>query len=85
MNANYTTFSDMKDYKAIPPEKFLNVIEQIKYNFSYSVSSSHSDVYGITDLVQSLTEVGYCYSYNSQIAIYNKPKYVFYSIVLFYN
>ncbi|XP_075229688.1 pickpocket protein 11-like [Lycorma delicatula] len=49
--------------------------DQLQAFIDDNVSSSHSDVYGTNDLILSMTEVGFCYSYNSQVAIYNQPEY----------
>ncbi|XP_022190500.2 LOW QUALITY PROTEIN: sodium channel protein Nach-like [Nilaparvata lugens] len=75
MNADYSTFSNIREYTGIRPDKFLSIIDETHENFSYSLSSSHSDVYGILDMVKSMTELGECYSFNSMVAVYSQISY----------
>ncbi|XP_014245168.1 sodium channel protein Nach-like [Cimex lectularius] len=72
-NATYTNFAKMENYSpAIRPENYLDAVLDAKLQFRYVLSNSNSDA---ADLVPTFTELGLCYSYNSQVAIYNNPEY----------
>lgn len=58
----------------IEPSTYWKVIWEIGFPFTYNVSNSNTDAYIQPEMNQVVTEVGFCYSYNSFATIYNDPK-----------
>ncbi|CAH0555455.1 unnamed protein product [Brassicogethes aeneus] len=70
--ATYTNFENVLPYYDIPASEFLNILMEIQFTFKPYVTNS-----GLTgsqyNLTQIMSEMGICYSYNSELAIYNSP------------
>ncbi|KAF2894805.1 hypothetical protein ILUMI_11368 [Ignelater luminosus] len=72
--AGYKTFDKVLPYFEIPSEKFMDILLDIQFDFSLSVSNS--GVRGYKHLLEkTITEMGICYTYNSNLAVYNSPDY----------
>ncbi|XP_031349918.1 pickpocket protein 11-like isoform X2 [Photinus pyralis] len=72
--ANYKNFDKVLPYYELPSEQFMKILLQLQYEFKPLVSNSglQSNKYY---LEKTITEMGICYSYNSNLAIYNSPSY----------
>lgn len=67
------TDAELDDNPAVPPEKYLEIMNRIQINFVPQILTSLS----IPIRVQkTIVEMGICYSINSKIAMYNSPEYV---------
>lgn len=73
LEASYENFQNIPVYEEIASEYYLDLVLKLAFEFTPSVSNS-----GINgnrySLVKIITEMGICYSYNSQLAVYNTPK-----------
>lgn len=71
--ATYETFHLVPSYEGIRPDDYLNLILNLSFTFKPSVSNSgiNSNQYSLQKI---LTEMGICYSFNSQLAVYNSPE-----------
>lgn len=71
-NATYGTFKDVPAVQdGIPPDDYLKYVMSLRGEVTYSVVSNSEEIVYSTDLV---TELGSCFSYNSEIAPYSKYK-----------
>ncbi|KAF5278353.1 hypothetical protein FQA39_LY05842 [Lamprigera yunnana] len=72
--ANYNTFDKVLPYYDLPSEQFMDIILKVQYNIKPLVSNS-----GLQSnkffLEKTITEMGICYSFNSNLALYNSPEY----------
>lgn len=69
LNATYENFDEILDYGNYTGDELLNIIKKFRYRFTLTVSSTiFTEKY---PLQMSLSELGVCYSFNSQMAIYN--------------
>lgn len=61
------------EYPDIDPKDYMDLLLSLRFNFKPQLSNS-----GVTGrqyaLEMTITEFGICYSFNSQLAIYNSPK-----------
>ncbi|CAH1392429.1 unnamed protein product [Nezara viridula] len=74
-NASFGTFSEVRtSTDEIEPSTYWKVVWKIAFPFTYNVSNSNTEAYNQTEMNQVVTEVGFCYSYNSLATIYNDPK-----------
>lgn len=70
-NATYENFNDIPDYKGIAPEDYMELILNLSAVFKPSLTIGVSGI--ILNIVPTITEMGLCYSVNSEVAIYNSP------------
>ncbi|KAG8323118.1 hypothetical protein J6590_009763 [Homalodisca vitripennis] len=72
---NYSTFNLLPNFPAILPTQYLEAVVNMRYNFEYTVSNSNIENEDLEEqeLVLNVNEMGLCYSYNSQVAIYMNP------------
>lgn len=68
LNATYENLDQIVEYENVTGEEFVGIIEKFKYRFISSFPKSN------VNLQISLSELGVCYSYNSQVAIYSSFK-----------
>lgn len=83
--ATYETFDKVTDYDDIPGESYMSLLLDLQFDFRPTVSNSGNNkhAYGIT---RTITEIGICYSFNSQLAVYNSPEYeLSYFIIYLFN
>lgn len=71
--ANYKTFHKVLPYKNISSDDFMQLVLKLEYNFAPAVSNSGTHGYMYT-LVKVVTEMGICYTFNSNLAVYNSPR-----------
>ncbi|GJQ80381.1 hypothetical protein Trydic_g12243 [Trypoxylus dichotomus] len=72
--ATYSTFDKVTPYDDISSDDYLNILLQLKFEFNPTVTNSAVNGRQYY-LQQAITEVGICYSFNSQLAVYNSPDY----------
>lgn len=72
--ATYETFDKVKDYNGIKSDDYLKIMLELAFEFKPSVSNSgiNGHQYFLEKIV---SEMGICYSFNSQLAVYNSPRY----------
>lgn len=72
-NATYENFDKVVKYDQIKSEDYFNLLLQLQFEFKPSVSNS--GINGQQYMLQKvISEKGICYSFNSQLAIYNSPE-----------
>lgn len=62
------------DYDGIPAEEFMPLLLKLQFEFVPSVSNSGVRGSNYT-LGKTISEMGICYTFNSNLAIYNSPRY----------
>ncbi|KAL3268373.1 hypothetical protein HHI36_007489 [Cryptolaemus montrouzieri] len=76
MEANYQNLENVVDYSnGIPSEKYLDLILQLKMKFHPSEISNSAGNLRVNYLTEIISEMGICYSYNSQLAVYSSHEY----------
>lgn len=72
-NATYFTFQYVPEMSTeiVPPSRYMELIFKIRYNLKYVLSNSNMEMFNVTTLDMTITELGICYSYNSHVAAYN--------------
>lgn len=78
-NASYETFKDVPEDNRIQPTEYLKYVKLLQTNISYIISNSHVNIFPSFNLLQTITELGVCYSYNGEITPYND-----YELVILY-
>lgn len=70
----YENFHLVPEYDKIPSEDYMDLILNLSFVFKPSVSNSgiNSNQYSLEKII---SEMGICYSFNSQLAVYNSPGY----------
>ncbi|RZC34463.1 pickpocket protein 11-like [Asbolus verrucosus] len=73
-SATYTNFETVVPYDGITEEQYLDILMDLQFVFKPTVSNSgnNNKNYSLQSIV---SEMGLCYSFNSQLAIYNSPDY----------
>lgn len=70
--ANYDTFDKVIDYGGFKPDDYMKVLLGLQIDFKPMITCPE----GVRcELERSITEMGICYSFNSQLAVYNSPEY----------
>lgn len=71
--AGYENFDKVIEYDGILEEHYMDILLDLKFKFKPSVTNSgaNSKLYEFQEVV---TEMGICYSFNSQLAVYNSPE-----------
>ncbi|XP_066905387.1 uncharacterized protein, partial [Halyomorpha halys] len=73
-NVTFGHFDELTfDFKELHPRHYLKAIVLSKYPFTYRVSNSNPEHYNVMDLNSFISELGICYSYNSDSTYYNNP------------
>lgn len=75
-NATYGTFKDVPMDSHILPKDYLKYIMSLHGNISYAISASYDESSGFLEFVPTITELGFCYTCNGEIAPYNNYKLV---------
>ncbi|XP_045475018.1 sodium channel protein Nach-like [Harmonia axyridis] len=76
LEANYQNLEDVVDYtNGVPPEEFLDLILKLKMKFSPSEISNSAGFSKVNYLTEIVSEIGICYCFNSQLAVYNSARY----------
>lgn len=77
-NATYGTFTNLPAMNdgIIPSKKYLEYIMLLNKKVTYTISNTNADKFFTFDLTPTITELGLCYSYNSEISPYNEYKLV---------
>lgn len=75
-NATYGTFKDVPLDNRIPPQDYLKYVNLLRGNTTYIISNSHVEIFSSFDLLPTITELGFCLSYNGEIGRYNDYKLV---------
>lgn len=65
---------EVVDYDGIPAEEFMPLLLKLQFVFVPSVSNSGVRGSNYT-LEKTISEMGICYTFNSNLAIYNSPRY----------
>lgn len=73
VNARYDNLDKIPYYDAIASDEYLPLILDLQHNFKAALVSSDFEVEHYK-LTTSVTEMGICYSFNSQVAVYNSPE-----------
>lgn len=69
LNSTYENLDQLVDYENMTGEHFVDIIKNFSFIFLPALSSTlFSDIYKPE---MSISELGVCYSYNSQLAVYN--------------
>ncbi|KAG5898771.1 hypothetical protein JTB14_010981 [Gonioctena quinquepunctata] len=68
--ATYYNLESVIEYEDVHPEDYLKLIRKFQFKFKPTVSNSALNEKQF-DLQQSYTEMGFCYSFNSHLAVYN--------------
>lgn len=71
--ATYSTFDKVVPYDDISSDDYLSILLQLQFEFSPTVSNSAVNARQYF-LQKAITENGICYSFNSQLAVYNSPE-----------
>lgn len=72
LNATYDNLDQIVEYEGVAEKDFVDIIEKFRFKFNPLISSTiFSHDYGFQ---LSLSDLGVCYSFNSQLAIYNSPE-----------
>lgn len=67
--ATYGTFDKVPLYDEMPPENYIEVLSELQL---FSSNITCPDTRNVKcELQRSVTEMGICYSFNSQLAVYN--------------
>lgn len=77
-NASFQSFDSLPRYRAVPADHYMRLILDIAPDFKPDINIGAAGV--SLGLEPTITEMGLCYSFNSKVAIYNSPKYVFNSL-----
>lgn len=71
-DAGYDSFGNVVDYAGVKPEDYMKLLLDLQIDFEPMVTCPE----GVRcELEKSVTEMGVCYSFNSQLAVYNSPEY----------
>ncbi|XP_060528333.1 sodium channel protein Nach-like [Cylas formicarius] len=73
--ANYSSFNAVPSHDFITPDEFMSVLDRLKFNFKPVVTNSGLTVTKELLLNETITEMGICYSFNSQFASYQSIGY----------
>lgn len=73
--ASYDTFSGLPIYEKLAAEEYMQVLLKLAFDFNPSVTNSGMNNLKM-ELEKSVTEMGICYSFNSQLAVYSSPEYI---------
>lgn len=68
--ATYRTFDQIPEFHEIKKEEYMSVVLKYAFKFEPSVSNSGASGTGYR-LERTITEMGVCYSFNSQLAVYS--------------
>lgn len=72
--ASYDNFEELPFYEDINPGDYMDILLDLAVNFKPTITNSGTgNVKG--NLQKTITEMGICYSFNSQLAVYNSPEY----------
>lgn len=72
--AGYDSFDSVMLYDGIAPEEYMEVLLKLQEVFRPPMSCP--DIKNVNCVLQkTVTEMGICYSFNSQLAVYNSPEY----------
>lgn len=75
VHATYGTFKDIPAVQHdIPPEDYLEYAMSLRGEVTYAVASNSEEIVYSSELVSTVTELGSCFSYNSEIAPYSNHK-----------
>ncbi|GLH02062.1 Pickpocket protein 11 [Gryllus bimaculatus] len=81
-NSSYENFVDFRNYskssmefflRTFPPKNYLDLIFDNRFNFSYAAVNSAEG--SLPEVWIHMSEMGICYTYNSEVAMYNDPDY----------
>lgn len=80
-HAKYDNLNKIPHYDAIASDEYLPLLLDLQKEFKYAILSSDFDLdrYKLTKVI---TEMGVCYTFNSQLAVYKTPEYVFFSFLI---
>ncbi|XP_050540284.1 pickpocket protein 11-like [Daktulosphaira vitifoliae] len=70
-NATYGTFKKLPFYDKIKPYKYLSLVENLQIHIMYTITNSNMEGYALFNLVSTISELGFCHTYNGEIAPYN--------------
>lgn len=82
--ADYTNFELIPFYDLIVPDTYMELLLEFQYNFegvitTSTVMSSASEN-RVLHLTKIISEMGICYSFNTELALYNSPEYFYFYI-----
>lgn len=72
LNATYENLDQLVDYENVTGKDFVDIIKKFRFIFRPALSSTlFPDIYKAG---MYFSELGVCYSFNSQLAVYNSPE-----------
>ncbi|XP_044755167.1 pickpocket protein 11-like [Coccinella septempunctata] len=76
MEATYQNFEEVVDYTDdVQPEDYLDLMMRLKMKFAPSEVSNSAGNTRVNHLAGIVTEMGLCYCFNSQLAVYSSERY----------
>ncbi|XP_037902541.1 sodium channel protein Nach-like [Hermetia illucens] len=72
VNLTYDTIDDIVEYRDLPGEEFLYLLEMVTYNMQAEMVTTANDTFPIERVI---TEMGICYAFNWDISRYFSPRY----------
>lgn len=73
VNYNYNNLGSLHEYDNITTDEYPQIIQMITNKLPELITTQFGDKYKIQD---TLTEAGFCYSFNSKIAIFSSTEYL---------
>lgn len=61
-------------FTEIHPDEFWKIAFDIRWKFTYNVSNSNQENYGVVNMRSFMTDIGICYSYNSLASPYSEKE-----------
>ncbi|XP_050438903.1 pickpocket protein 11-like [Adelges cooleyi] len=74
-NATYGTFDNVPFYTKITPDHYLTIVEKLQIHVLYTITNSNMEGYALFNLVPTISELGFCHTYNGEISQYNDFNY----------
>lgn len=71
--AGYENFDKVVEYDGITEEQYMDILLDLKFEFKPYVTNSGTNS-RLYEFQRVVTEMGICYSFNSQLAVYNSPE-----------
>lgn len=72
--ADYTNFEQIPHYDLIVPDSYMELLLEFQYDFGGVVTASTESENRALNLIKIVSEMGICYSFNSELALYNSPE-----------
>ncbi|CAG9769818.1 unnamed protein product [Ceutorhynchus assimilis] len=76
-NSNYTNFENVIDSDELTSDEYMPTIIKLQNKIKPDITFSSQSLSSAEWLHETITEMGLCYSFNSQLALYNSPQNIF--------